>query len=125
MRLPLFIALFGAVGALARFGLNSALLRLVENRFPLGTLAVNVLGSFLLGVILPLGAAERGWIYEVRVAASVGFLGAFTTFSTFSLETMTFLEKRSVALAFVNIVANLGLCLLAAWLGLKAGRQLA
>ena len=82
------------------------------------TLAVNLTGSFLIGLIFSL-AAERGWLSpDARLLALIGFLGAYTTFSTFSIETVLLLRTGEIARALLNIGANNLFCLLGAWLGL-------
>lgn len=89
--LLVMIALGGAVGALARYGVSGWVQTLSGSTFPLGTLAVNVLGSFLLGLTLPL-FENLAWSAEVRTMVTMGFLGAFTTYSTFSYEAVVLLE---------------------------------
>lgn len=111
----LLVALGGAFGALARYGVNAALLNLPA-RFPWATLAVNVTGSFLLGVVLrsfegtPNTAAWRALL-------AVGFCGAYTTFSTFSYESVRLMQERQWLAAGTNIAANMLLCLLAVLAG--------
>lgn len=122
--LPVAVALGGAVGALARHYMASAVLRLQEQviggHFPAGIFVVNILGSFLMGLLVG-GLAERlGLGLSGRAALQVGFLGAFTTFSTFSLDTVLLWERGdhlqaagyvigSVALAVIGLVAGLRL----------------
>ena len=85
------IALGGAFGAVARYGLSGWVQTLLDTTFPMGTLVVNVLGSFLLGLSLPL-FESLAWSAEVRTMVTMGFLGAFTTYSTFSYEAVVLLE---------------------------------
>lgn len=120
----LAIAGGGALGALARFWMSAELYRLFGRGFPWGTLAVNVLGSFLMGLLFVLFLERLAAGPEVRSAVLVGFLGAFTTFSTFSLETLNLVESGYLARAFINMGASLVACLLACWLGLALGRSL-
>ena len=89
--LVLMIALGGAFGAVARYGLSGWVQNALDTSFPLGTMAVNVLGSLLLGFTLPL-FESLAWSAEVRTMVTIGFLGAFTTFSTFSYEAVVLLE---------------------------------
>jgi CrcB protein len=87
----LMVALGGAFGAVARFGLGGWVQSVVDTTFPLGTLFINVLGSFLLGFSLPFFEG-LAWSADTRTLVTIGFLGAFTTFSTFSYEAVVLLE---------------------------------
>jgi len=118
------IAAGGAVGALFRFWVSSGVYAVAGRDFPYGTLVVNVLGSLLMGflyiMLLERIAASTEW----RSFLLIGVLGAFTTFSTFSIETLNLFEEGELARAFVNIVLSVVLCVGAAWLGIIMGRQL-
>ena len=120
----LSIAGGGALGALGRFWMSTGVYRLVGRDFPWGTLAVNVLGSFLMGLLLVLFIERLAVGPEVRAAALVGFLGAFTTFSTFSVETLVLIEDGYLARAFLNMWVSVLVCLLACWAGFALGRSL-
>lgn len=87
----MMVALGGAFGAVARYGLSGWVQTLLDTTFPAGTLVVNVVGSFLLGLSLPL-FESLAWSAEVRIMVTLGFLGAFTTFSTFSYEAVVLIE---------------------------------
>lgn len=89
--LLLMIALGGAAGAVARYGLSGWVQDLLGTTFPMGTMMVNVIGSFLLGLSVPL-FESLAWSAEVRTMVTIGFLGAFTTYSTFSYEAVVLLE---------------------------------
>lgn len=122
MKYLLFIALGGAGGALARHGLSSWVHMFIEDRYPVGTLAVNVLGSFAIGVVYIL-IVERGLVHpDWRSIAMVGFLGAFTTFSTFSLETIGLLENGQPILALGYVVFSVVTCVFAVWLAMVLTR---
>lgn len=114
----LFVALGGALGASARLAVYQIMLQWIGKGFPFATLAVNVFGSFLLGLVY--GAIENSQLdaNPWRILLSVGFLGAFTTFSTFSLDSLLLLQQGDYAKGALNIILNLGCCLFAAWLGL-------
>jgi fluoride exporter len=118
----LFLALAGALGALSRYGLSGLSQRILGTGFPYGTLIINVLGSLLIGYIMQLGLNSDIIPRSLRVIITIGFLGAFTTFSTFSYETVKFLEEGSWFLSIINIVANVGLSILATLLGMFFGR---
>lgn len=123
MQQLLAIAGGGALGAVLRFLMATNVSRLFGREFPYGTLSVNVLGSFLMGiffiVIVERGALSAEW----RNIIIIGFLGAFTTFSTFSIETLSLLESGELSRAALNIFLSVALCLCATWLGLIIGRQ--
>lgn len=118
------VALGGALGALLRFLIASGVAALAGRGFPYGTLLVNVLGSAAIGMLYVLLTermlAAPGW----RAFLVVGLLGALTTFSTFSLETLQLFESGLSGRAALNVALNLVLCLGACWLGLVAMRQL-
>lgn len=118
MRLILAVGMGGFVGAVARYLVGGWVQRLLPAAFPYGTLAVNLLGSLALGAVFELGTARGALAPELRLVLGVGVMGAFTTFSTFSLETFNLLREGSLMLAGVNVAANLVLCLAAVWLGI-------
>jgi CrcB protein len=120
----LAIAGGGALGAVARFGVSTGVYRWLGRDFPWGTLAVNVIGSFVMGLLFVL-LLERGLFPpEARAAVLVGFLGAFTTFSTFSLETLSLIEQGESIRALLNVAVSVLLCLAACWAGMISARLL-
>jgi CrcB protein len=110
------IALLGGLGALARFVLDGAVSYQVGRAFPFGTLAVNLTGAFAFGVLD--GAAVGG---DALRLAGVGFLGAYTTFSTWTLEAHRLAEDGRTRLGVANILVSLALGLGCAWLGRQLG----
>lgn len=118
MRLMLAMGLAGALGAISRYLAGGWVARMLPAAFPFGTLLVNVTGSLFLGIVFELGTSRAMINPELRTALGVGFLGAFTTFSTFSLETVNLLREGSYLLAGTNVMSNMALCLFAAWLGI-------
>ncbi len=114
-----YIALGGALGACLRYFLSSGIDSWFGKTMPFGTLTVNVIGSFSLALVY--GFIERQELAEspYRALIGVGLLGAFTTFSTFSIETLTLLENGLWTKAVANILLNVTACLLAAWLAIE------
>ncbi len=113
----LIVGAGGAFGAIGRYWLSIWVYSLTGRAFPWGTLAVNLLGSLLMG-FLSVWLLERMTLStEMRALLMVGFLGSFTTFSTFSLETLLLLEQGAIARAGVNIAVSVITCIAAAWVG--------
>ena len=115
-----FVALGGALGASARYGLAMASVRLFGPDWPVGTWTANILGCFLIGLAIPLVSADR-----TRLILVMGFLGAFTTFSTYSAETIALWETGRIGLAALNAVGSVVLGLLAVAAGLAVARAAA
>ena len=124
MRLMLAVGLAGFFGAITRYLVGGWVYRLLPGTFPFGTLTVNVLGSLLLGAVFQLGTERAVLSPELRIALGTGFLGAFTTFSSFSLETVNLLREGSLMLAVANVGGNVLLCLGAVMLGMALVRLL-
>ena len=116
------IGLGGFVGAITRYGTVQQLQLWTGNIFPFGTLFVNTVGSFLFGILwIKLGSNSHLPV-ELQKALTSGFLGAFTTFSTFSFESLQFLQQGEIAKAVLNLTSNVVICLLACWLGTQFSR---
>ena len=115
-----FLAVFigGGFGSMTRYFVSRQMLILFGSAFPVGTLVVNVLGSFLIGVIATL-IANKPQHDLFQFLLITGFLGGFTTFSAFSLETMKFLLSGNTASAFLYIFLSIFLCLFFAYLGMQ------
>lgn len=118
----LIVAVGGGIGAAARYALSVWVHGLLGAAFPWGTLLVNVIGSFVIGLVMVL-SIDRGVISpEVRLLLTTGFCGGLTTFSTFSYETLVLVRSAEWALAGVNTAANVALCFVATALGIAAAR---
>ena len=117
-----YIGLAGSLGAISRYLVSGWAHELFGLGFPYGTLVVNALGSLLLGFLMKLGISTEWLSPGLRVAATTGFLGAFTTFSTFSYETMSLVEEGAWRTAAGNVIMNLLLGLTFAWLGFVLAR---
>jgi CrcB protein len=119
----LFVGIFGALGAMTRYGTGLLMIRLFGESFPWGTLCVNVVGCFALGMLkenwLPLEDLHG----SLRIGLAVGLLGALTTFSTFSYETVALIELNRPIAAAANIVANLVVGLSAVGMGVLFARS--
>ncbi|HTI80399.1 MAG TPA: fluoride efflux transporter CrcB [Acetobacteraceae bacterium] len=118
------VAVGGALGSLARFWLAAVMTMLTGPRFPWGTLLINVLGSFIIGLVAGLTAlpVRVGMHPDVRVFVMVGICGGFTTFSAFSLQSLELLQSGEVASAFGYMAGSVLLCLIAVWAGWLLGR---
>ncbi|MDH4274355.1 MAG: fluoride efflux transporter CrcB [Gammaproteobacteria bacterium] len=114
----------GAVGALLRFWVSRIVHAWTGTDFPYGTFVINISGSLMMGFFFVLLAERTGVAPEWRAVILVGFLGAFTTFSTFSLEALTLMIGGEIATAMIYVVASVVLCIFAVWLGMWVGRQL-
>lgn len=118
----LLVAVGGLVGSVGRYWIAGWVQNMNGSAFPFGTLAVNVLGSFILGLVMAL-ALERGLLSaDVRILLGTGFCGGFTTMSTFSYETLALLQYGSPADALSNVGLTLVTCLISVWLGTLTGR---
>lgn len=124
MKQILAIALGGSIGALLRFWASTGIHAIVGRDFPYGTLLVNVSGSLAMGVLYVLLVERLALGVEWRAAVLIGLLGAFTTFSTFSMETFALFEDGERLKALINVLLSVSLCLIAVWLGVAAGRRL-
>ena len=120
----LWICLGGAAGTGARYLLSGWLLRLAGPVFPWGTLAVNLLGSFLLGFLMQTAATTEILRPTLRLALTTGVMGGFTTYSTFNYEMLRLLQEGAWTLAAANLAATVLGCLLAGLLGMAGARWL-
>ncbi len=120
----LLVAIAGALGCLARYGVGLAGQRLLGDRFPWGTLAVNLLGSFAIGAVMVVAEA-RQLDPRARIALVGGFLGGFTTYSAFAWESIALAERRSAATAALYVSVTVAGCFAACAAGIFIARRLA
>jgi fluoride exporter len=118
------IAIGGATGALCRYGMSNGVYLLLGRSFPYGTLAVNILGSVIMGSVYVMMIERMDVSPELRAGIIIGLLGGFTTFSAFSIETLNLLESGETIKAGFNILLSVSLCVSGCWLGMILGRQL-
>jgi fluoride exporter len=124
MKTAAAIAFFCAGGGLTRYYLSGWVYNLLGRAFPYGTFAVNIIGAYLIGLIMELGMRSTVIPDTLRLGLTVGFLGGLTTFSTFSYETFALLEDGRFLVAFANIMGSVAVCLLFTWLGIITVRTL-
>jgi CrcB protein len=124
MRTVMAVGVAGFIGAIARYGIDGLIVQKSGGSFPWGTFVVNISGSFVLGLLFAVlvegRVAAAPWI---RTAATVGFVGAYTTFSTLTLETFRLVEDGSYLLAGANVMGSLTIGLVAVYLGVVVGRM--
>ena len=122
----LWIALGGALGSMARFALSGAVARMVGETFPWGTILVNVSGCFVIGVLAVTTGPEGRVLTppDVRQFLLIGVCGGYTTFSSFSLQTLNLLRGGEIAGALGNVAVSVIACMVAVWIGAVAGQAL-
>jgi CrcB protein len=118
------IGVFGALGCVSRYLLSGWTYNKLGWGFPWGTLSVNVVGAFIIGLIMELGLRGALIPATLRIALVTGFLGGLTTFSTFSYETFKLIETGRFLVAFGNILVSVVTCLFCTWLGIALAKIL-
>ena len=124
MQTVVYIAVFGALGCVSRYYLSGWTYEKLGWGFPWGTLSVNVVGAFIIGLIMELGLRNANIPANLRIGLVTGFLGGLTTFSTFSYETFKLLETGRFLVAFSNVIISVSVCLLFTWLGIVVAKVL-
>ncbi|MDB9949300.1 fluoride efflux transporter CrcB [Porticoccaceae bacterium] len=107
------VAVGGALGAMARYAISTWIFQVSSHKFPYATLTVNVLGSFVMGILFVVIIERSALPVEMRSLWMIGFLGAFTTFSTFSLDALGLWQNGHLFMALLYVLATVVLCLLA------------
>jgi len=126
MLMYLWVAIGGALGSVGRFWLNGIVSRHFGETFPWGTMFINVTGSFLIGLFATLTSTEGRWLVppSVRTFFMVGICGGYTTFSSFSLQTLNLADDGQWFRAGANVLLSVILCLAGVWLGFLIANQL-
>jgi fluoride exporter len=124
MQTVISIAVFGALGCVARYYLSGWIYDRMGWQFPWGTLAVNIVGAFIIGLLMEISLRSALISPALRIGLVTGFLGGLTTFSTFSYETFRLLESGHFLTAFSNVLVSVSICLLFTWLGIAAAKAL-
>lgn len=115
------VGIGGFIGAIARFWLGGYIGNRMGSRFPYGTFIINCSGSFVIGFIVTLLAERTHWSPNWRYLIPIGFVGAYTTFSTFEYETLRAIQDGSLIIAGLNVVLSVAVGFVAVWVGVMAG----
>jgi CrcB protein len=118
------VGLGGFLGSIARFWLGSYITYRMGARFPYGTFVINMSGSFLIGLVVTLLAERAHWSPNLLYLIPIGFIGAYTTFSTFELEAFRSVQNGHLLLALLNVILSVTVGFLAVWLGVVTGKTL-
>ncbi|CAN5415379.1 fluoride efflux transporter CrcB [soil metagenome] len=124
MKQLLLIAGGGAAGSVLRYLMALGVYGIFGRAFPYGTLVVNISGCFIMGLLAAILLERVTYANELRGLLLIGFLGGYTTFSSFAVETLNLVENGEMMLACTNVLLSVVLCLVAVWLGLVIGRQI-
>ena len=118
------IGLGGFIGSIARFWLGSYITYRMGARFPYGTFVINISGSFLIGLVVTLLAEGAHWSPNLLYLIPIGFIGAYTTFSTFELEAFRSARDGDLLLALLNVILSVAVGFIAVWFGVVIGRMI-
>lgn len=118
------VGLGGFIGSIARFWLGGYISNRMGARFPYGTFVINITGSFVIGLVVTLLAERAHWSANWRYLIPIGFVGAYTTFSTFEFETFQSFRDGELLIALLNVILSVTAGFIAVWLGVVTGRSL-
>jgi fluoride exporter len=121
----LMVGIGGFLGSVLRFWLGSFIGGRLGARFPYGTFVINVTGSFLIGMVVPLLVTKAHWSPNWRYLITIGFIGGYTTFSAFEYETLQLFQDGQPVTAMLNITLSVVIGFVAVWIGVVAGRAIA
>lgn len=124
MKKEALIAIFCAAGGLTRYYISGWIYSLFGVSFPFGTLLVNIIGAYFIGLFMELGLTYTVISESLRIAITTGFMGGLTTFSTFSYETFRLMEDGRIAIAAMNIIISVSASLLFTWFGIFTVRSI-
>jgi CrcB protein len=120
----LMVAIGGALGSVLRFWLGSYIGGRLGSRFPYGTFAVNMTGSFLIGMVLTVLAEKTQWSMNWRYLIAIGFIGGYTTFSAFEYETFRLFQDGEMRSVMLNVTLSVVIGFVGVWMGAMAGRAI-
>ncbi len=124
MEIAVAVAVCGALGCLTRYFLSGWVYGILGRGFPYGTFVVNIVGAFIIGLLMEFGLRSTLIPPTLRIGLTIGFLGGLTTFSTFSYETFRLLEEGDFITASANVILSVLVCLLFTWVGIATARYL-
>lgn len=124
MEIAVAVAVCGALGCLTRYFVSGLVYGILGRGFPYGTFVVNILGAFIIGLLMEFGIRSTLIPPTLRIGLTVGFMGGLTTFSTFSYETFRLLEEGNFITASANVALSVLVCLLFTWAGITTARYL-
>jgi len=118
------VGIGGCLGSILRFWLGSYIGGKLGTRFPYGTLVINVSGSFLLGIVFALLTARASWSPNWRYLLLIGFIGGYTTFSSFEFETLRMIQDGQTGLGLLYVATSVAIGFVAVWGGMIAGKAI-
>ena len=121
----LFVGIGGSLGSILRFWLGSYIGSKMGTRFPYGTLVINITGSFLIGLVFALLTVRTNWSPNWRYLIPIGFIGGYTTFSSFEYETLRTIQDGQIGLGLLYVATSVVIGFVAVWGGVMAGRAIA